>query len=484
MGVSSFGAQGTNAHAILAHKHSWTLERSSIGSSTAAAPAGSGLQQQQQHRFVFQGQRFWVAPMYQRLISRALITRPERSRRASGLKVAFEARLDAPGLADLWAYLSPPAGPGQAAQPYLSNSILLAAAASAGSLLATQGGGAAGQDQALVLQSAVLAPPQQLPAYPGQPGVQLPTLLVACTVATGGCVIEVAGQRQLQCVLAVVGAAEAAAAEGNAPEQQQQSGDGQAASTSLSSRLQALLGSSLAAVTAAAAAAAAAAPSAPAALVGAQHKHLDLQAVAGLSFSGSNDGYVLHPAGLEASLQSCMVTTDQATGLWLSTVQALTVPLATASADAAGASPRASSWVAASCAQAVDGSSCQVHSLSLFGPTGHSTLALTGALLAADAATATEVAAATAEAAAGVTSKGAAAAALSAVTAAANPLLQLDEAERALYLQAQIMSEVGCWPSKVGLIVRECEYGALNGCRRIPLWVSESQQHTMQLSPV
>jgi hypothetical protein len=68
---------------------------------------------------------------------------------------------------------------------------------------------------------------------------------------------------------------------------------------------------------------------------------------------------------------------------------------------------------------------------------------LHGALLAADASAATEAAAVSAEAATAVSGEGAAAAAAaSAVAAAANPLMELDEAERALYLQAQIMSEV------------------------------------------
>lgn len=412
MAVSSFGAQGTNAHAILGHNHQWALNHSSIAS--AAGARGQLMPQQQ---LAWQEQRFWVAPVYQRLISRALVTRADRGKRASGLKVAFEARLDAAGLAgSLWSYLSTPTEAGHTAQPFLCNSLLLAAAASAGSLLA--GSGSSAQQQALVLHNAVLAPPQMLPASPGQPGLQLPALLVAVHPGTGSCVIEVAGQRQLQCLLALTDTADTTA--------------GEASSSSLTSRLAGLLGIGLqAAVTAAASSAS------PGVLVGAHQRQPHLQVVSNLSpaDSSSNDGFVLHPASLEGCLQSCMVTSGQATALWLSSLQALTVPL-----EADG--PAGGGWVAANCVHAADGSSCQVDSLSMYGSSGVCRLSVTGALLAADATTATEAAATIAEAAAGVTSEAAAAAALSAVTAAANHLLQLDEAERGLYLQAQIMSEV------------------------------------------
>lgn len=421
MGVSSFGAQGTNAHAILCHSHSWALERAGIIASTADV----GSRQQQ---VAWRQQRFWVVPVYQRLISRAVISRPERSsKRPASLRVAFEVRIDAPGPSGLWwSYLSTPAAPGEAAQLFLCNSLLLAAAVSAGSLLASGNNVQGGQE--LLLQSAVLAPPQQLPAYPGQLGVQLPVLLVACNVGTGSLTVDICGQRQLQCTMAVAETS-AGASDTHKPH----------SSGSMSSRLAALLGVGLRAT-----ATAAAAVSTPGALLGAQHRQQQMHAVGALGqHSSSDSGFVLHPATLESNLQSCMVTAGAATALWLSTVQALSVPLGSASmSDAIGAGQDSSgSWVTASFAHASDGSSCQVHSLS--SSRGGSSITLTGALLAADATTATESAAASAEAAAGVTSEEAAAAALSAVTAAANPLMQLDEAERALYLQAQIMSEVG-----------------------------------------
>lgn len=422
MAVSSFGAQGTNAHAILGHSHSWVLQAGSIAGSAGSANSGSPQQQ-----LVWQGQRFWVSLVYQRLISQALVASIQRSKRPSGLKVAFEARLDAPGLAGLWSYTSTPAAAGQPAQPYLSNSVLLATAASAGSLL-VQSSSTAAAEQQLVLSNAVLAPPQALPAHPGLRTGQVPVLLVGCNVSSGGIVIDVEGQRQLQCSMAITAAAAAETPIKGQAEQPSAAGG-------LSSRLHSLLGPSLQT-----AVAAAVTVSTPGGLLTAQGRQQQMQAVALLADStdSSRDGFVLHPAELEASLQSCMVSPDRATALSLSTVQAVNVPLG----GAHSSSCSSGTWLASSFAHAADGSSCQVYSLAAGNSTGGRQINVTGAMLAADATTATEAAAASAEAAAGVTSEEAAAAALNAVTAATNPLLQLDEGERALYLQAQIMSEV------------------------------------------
>jgi 3-oxoacyl-(acyl-carrier-protein) synthase len=419
IGVSSFGAQGTNAHAILGHSHTWALQQADIVTPAGSSSASTSGSTQQQ--LSWQGQRFWVAPVYQRLISRALISRPERSKRSGGLKVAFEVRLDTPGLVGLWSYLSTPATAGQAAQPYLCNSLLLAAAASAGSLMA--GSNSADSRQVLVLQNVVLAPPQVLPSHPGQPGAQVPVLLVACNISTGSCVIDIGGRRQLQCSLGGTAAAVEAVRSSSGSDQQP-------AGASMSSRLQALLG--LPAETPAAAAAA------PGSLLVAQHRQQHTHVLTTLSDGSAADGFVLHPAGLEASLQSCMVSAGQANALWLSSVQAMTVPVG----GAGEAGSDGNSWLTAEVAHAADGSTCQVGRLTLSSGTGGSRFSVVGALLAADATTAAEAAAAVAEAAAGVTSEEAAAAALSAVTAATNPLMQLDESERAMYLQAQIMSEV------------------------------------------
>jgi 3-oxoacyl-(acyl-carrier-protein) synthase len=420
MAVSSFGAQGTNAHAILGHSHSWVLQAGSIADSAGVVNSGSPLQQ-----LVWQGQRFWVAPVYQRLISHALVARIQRSKRPSGLKVAFEARLDAPGLAELWSYTSTPVAAGLSAQPYLSNSVLLATAASAGSLL-LQSSSTAATIQQLVLSNAVLAPPQALPANPGQRTGQMPVLLVACNISSGSIVVEVGGQRQLQCSMGATAAAKTA----NKGKAEQPDAAG-----GLSSRLHSLLGPALKS-----AAAAAVASSTQGGLLAAQSRQQQMQAVALLSDStdSSRDSFVLHPAELEACLQSCMVSADRATALWLSSVQAVAVPLGGADSSTCSSG----TWLASSFAHAADGSSCQIHSLAAGSSTGGCQINLTGATLAADATTATEAAAASAEVAAGVTSEEAAAAALDAVTAATNPLLQLDEGERALYLQAQIMSEV------------------------------------------
>jgi 3-oxoacyl-(acyl-carrier-protein) synthase len=420
MAVSSFGAQGTNAHAILGHSHSWVLQAGSIAGSAGSANSGNAQQQ-----LVWQGQRFWVSPMHQRLISQALVARIQRSKRPSGLKVAFEARLDAPGLAGLWAYTSTPAAAGQPAQPYLSNSVMLAAAASAGSVL-VQPSSTAAAGQQLVLFNAVLAPPQALPANLGMRSGQVPVLLVACNIGSGSIVIDVEGQRQLQCTMGTTAAADTVS---------ERTAEQPGVAGGISSRLYTLLGPSMQSVVAAAVTS-----TPPGSLLAAQGRQQQMHAVALLADStdSSRDGFVLHPAELEASLQSCMVSADRATALWLSTVQAVTVPLG--GADSSSSS--SSTWLAASFAHAADGSSCQVHSLAAGSSTGGRQINLTGAMLAADATTATEAAAASAEAAAGVTNEEAAAAALNAVTAATDPLLQLDEGERALYLQAQIMSEV------------------------------------------
>lgn len=445
MGVSSFGAQGTNAHAILGHTHSWALQQGiGIASSSGQLAESTSSSARQ---LLWQGQRFWVAPIHQRLISRALVSHVKRARGLPSLKVAFEARLDAPGLAHLWSYLSTPTSPDESAQSFLCNSVLLAAAASAGSLLVSTSSSSASRDQQhlLVLHDAVMAPPQMLPAHPGQPGLQPPVLLVACNISTGSCVVDIEGQRQVQCSLA--GLTSGQAAQDSACREVASAGaPAHASAPALASRLQALLGRQLQPV--AVAAAAAARSALPAALVAPDKQHRQHSHVVSTlttpgscsSSSSSNDGYVLNPAELEACLQCCMVTPGQATALWLSTVQAVTVPLQ--AQDGSHARPN-SLVAAASFAHAADGSSCQVHTLSHGSCVGRSTLSLVGALLAADASTATEAAAAHAEAAAGVTDEvTAAAAALSAVTASTNPLLQLDEDERGLYLQAQIMSEV------------------------------------------
>lgn len=383
-----------------------------------------------------------MAPSYQQLISRALITRSRRA--AGGIKIAFEARFDAPGLAYLWSYVSTPVEPGQTVQPFLSNSVLLSAAASAASLVvnASSVGGSS-----LLLSNAVLAPPHMLPLHVGQPGVRMPALLLALNASNGSCIIEIDGQRQLQCTFA----AAASPAVQQSSSSSSSAADEGAAAAALTLRLQQLFSAEL---QPAAAKAAAASSLVPAAMLEAQHRQLPQTALAALGpdpssnlSSGSGvdvSGYVLHPGTLESCLQAGMLAERDASALWLSAVQSLTVPLAAASA---GASRDAGdSWVAADFTHASDGSTCHIRSLSLISSMGGS-ISVRGAVLAADAVAAAEAAAAASQPAlaAGTPAAqeaAAAAAASTAVAAVSNPLMQLDEAERGLFLQAQIMSEV------------------------------------------
>jgi hypothetical protein len=431
--------QGTNAHAIIGHRHSWTLTSAPILESTSSSSLSAV-----RSLAALDKSRFWVAPIYQQLISRALITRSRRA--AGGVKIAFEARLDAPGLAYLWSYVSTPVEPGQTVQPFLSNSVLLAAAASAASLVvnASNAGG-----NALLLSSAVLAPPHMLPLHVGQPGVRMPALLLAFNASNGSCIVEIDGQRQLQCTFAAAGSPAVQSSGSSTAEGE----GGSATAVPLATRLQQLLSAQLQPP---AAKAAAASSLVPAALLEAQHRQLPQTAVAALGpdpssnlSSGSGvdmSGYVLHPGTLESCLQSSMLADRDASALWLSAVQSLTVLLAAPSAGACR--DAGDSWVAADFTHASDGSTCHIRSLSMVSSIGGS-ICMRGGVLAADAVAAAEAAAAASQPAlaAGTPAAqeaAAAAAASTAVAAVTNPLMQLDEAERGLFLQAQIMSEVCC----------------------------------------
>jgi hypothetical protein len=435
--------QGTNAHAIIGHRHSWTLTSAPILESTSSSSLSA-----MRSPAALDKSRFWVAPIYQQLISRALITRSRRA--AGGVKIAFEARLDAPGLAYLWSYVSTPVEPGQTVQPFLSNSLLLAAVAAAASLVvnASNAGG-----NALLLSNAVLAPPHMLPLHVGQPGVRMPALLLAFNASNGSCIVEIDGQRQLQCTFAAAGSPGMQSSSSSSGSSSSATEGGGAKAVPLTTRLQQLLSAQL---QPAAAQAAAASSPVPAALLEAQHRQLPQTAVAALGpdpssnlSSGSGvdmSGYVLHPSTLESCLQSSMLADRDASALWLSAVQSLTVPLVAPSAGACR--DAGDSWVAADFTHASDGSTCHIRSLSMVSSTGGS-ISMRGGVLAADAVAAAEAAAAASQPAlvAGTPAAqeaAAAAAASTAVAAVTNPLMQLDEAERGLFLQAQIMSEVCC----------------------------------------
>jgi hypothetical protein len=388
--------------------------------------------------------------LYQLLINRSLITRSKRV--SAGFRIALEARLDGPALSYLWQYVSPPALPLQPEQPFLSNSVLLSVAASAAQLLVTA------QQQHLLISSVVLAPPLVLPMHAGQPGNPAPVLLMAMDASRGSCIVEVEGQRQLQCFLGTTTAAtepaevlrqspqmasaeEAAVAPPSATS---------AASSAVFARAQELLGDLMSM----SAASAAEVPGqtlgqtpGPAALVAARHRphHFRTLAAVNSSLVGTSvnaSGYVLHPADLEAALQACCLHPEGAgsSALWLSAVHTLSVPLLIGADQHLGCGGH----VAADFVLAADGSTCQVSSLHMTScrdssdsSTWH--VRLSGAVLAADAVAAAEVAAVSAPQVAAV-DEGVAAASI--VAAATNPLAELDDTERTLFLQAQIMSEV------------------------------------------
>ena len=103
VGVSSFGAQGTNAHALV----------SGTGTSSVLSPANSATP--------WKSTRFWVAPQIQTLLAAALVRK--RTKANGGGVTVFEVDLAVPRLAYLWEY-------NVSERPYLPSSGVLALAAS------------------------------------------------------------------------------------------------------------------------------------------------------------------------------------------------------------------------------------------------------------------------------------------------------------------------------------------------------------------
>jgi acyl transferase domain-containing protein/NADPH:quinone reductase-like Zn-dependent oxidoreductase/acyl carrier protein len=429
MGVSSFGAQGTNAHAIV----SVGTTTSARAAAADAAGAALGLHLEQQ--------RCWVQPLVQQLLTRCLVSRFSR---ASAPRMVFEVVLGVPGLAWLRDYSSPAAG-GQPAQPFLSNAALVSMAASAAHLLTRRAevstGAAEGSQQGVVLQHLVAAAPQVLPIQPGaQPG-DLHSLLVVAASSMGSIHIEAAGQRQLQCS---VGASPPARADEvtqtTTTTSSSSSPAGQAQQAALTAQLLVLLGEVLYA---------AAARHMPLQ----QQQQRQLMHVSGQVQCDDLDtsGYVVHPAVLESSLQVAMVSpvasSSSAEALWLSAVQCLQLPAPSTLASVQGAATA----VAADFSQGSDGNSTLIERLLMAGPGATPGMSLIGGVLVADAMAAAEAAAAlevgdvvSAGTALGASPGTPTAAGLgaAAAAAAANPLAVMPEEERALYLQAQILSEV------------------------------------------
>jgi hypothetical protein len=134
VGVSSFGAQGTNAHALLAGSGAAAVI--SVGSSSQLAPA-------------WRRSRCYVAPAVQQLLTSCLL-----HKRSRGGSMAFDSILSAPRLAYLWQY-------SMQGRAHLASSALLSMAAS---LLPLLGAVTDGEDQgaaavvAAVTEATLVAP--------------------------------------------------------------------------------------------------------------------------------------------------------------------------------------------------------------------------------------------------------------------------------------------------------------------------------------
>ena len=139
VGVSSFGAQGTNAHALMA------------GSGAAAVTNASAVGQTMT---AWRRSRCYVAPAVQQLLSGCVLRGGKRGGRPSS--VTFDGQLSAARLAYLWQY-------SMQGRPFLAGSALLSMAAS---MLPLLGGVAAGEDSttaaalAAVTEAALVAPAQ------------------------------------------------------------------------------------------------------------------------------------------------------------------------------------------------------------------------------------------------------------------------------------------------------------------------------------
>ena len=192
MGVSSFGAQGTNAHALLAGSGAAAVI--SVGSSSQLAPA-------------WRRSRCYVAPAVQQLLTSCLLRK-----RSRGGSMAFDSNLSAPQLAYLWQY-------SMQGRAHLASSALLSMAAS---LLPLLGAATDGEEQgaaavvAAVAEAAMVAPAllPQAAAAKVAPAVAR----VKLSRASGAVEVALSDQQLLAAKLGAAAAATPAApAEGSAP---------------------------------------------------------------------------------------------------------------------------------------------------------------------------------------------------------------------------------------------------------------------------
>lgn len=173
-GVSSFGAQGTNAHALMAGSGAAAV----IGVAAAGQPAPA-----------WRRSRCYVAPAVQQLLSGCVPRGGKRGGRPSS--VTFDSLLSAPCLAYLWQY-------SMQGRPFLAGSALLSMAAS---MLPLLGAVAAGEDtttaaaHAAVMEAALIAPAQlpQVAAAKVAPAAARAKL----TLGTGAVEVALADQRLL-----------------------------------------------------------------------------------------------------------------------------------------------------------------------------------------------------------------------------------------------------------------------------------------------
>jgi hypothetical protein len=383
VGVSSFGAQGTNAHALLA------------GSGAAVTPSTWAAGEAP----VWRRARCYVAPAAQQLLTSAVLLR----KRGRGGSITLESRLSEARLAYLWQY-------SLLGRSFLASSALLGMAAS---LLPLLGAVAAGEDEgaaassAAVVQAAMVAP-AALPLA-ASARVAPAVARIKLTGASGAVEAAMGGQQLLTAALGLVpGASRPAASPGSSlvgaatysllpmllpPSAQQQAGKAAAAG--------------------------------------------GIVADIGVLAAAEASGYALHPALLDACLgQAASLADPAATALpWLRTVAALVVGGSSPCGGVlAGAYAPADGWLAGSAGLEAAGGAGPAATVlgAVLGeqdmpPMSPGPRAMPLSARAGGTGGAGEEAE---EAGAGIP--------------ADHPLLQMEEEERLLHLQAQVGGG-GCW---------------------------------------